>query len=134
MQGGHLGNQTTISSTCLRAAFAHADPKSAKKIVKSSSFLCFWDLCGVKAARKHVDEIDPRRRYVSDLAVCTFEYDLKTRFQVTKEKHKNRTFQYLQGYQLDQKRVVFVLAKMILTFIHLSPLRLALVAFYYHIF
>ena len=28
----------------LRAAFTHADPKSAKKTVKLSSFLCFWDL------------------------------------------------------------------------------------------
>ena len=28
----------------LRAAFMGADPKSAKKTVKSSSFLHFWDL------------------------------------------------------------------------------------------
>ena len=27
--------------------------------VKSSSFLRFWDLWGVKAAHKHIDEIDP---------------------------------------------------------------------------
>ena len=28
----------------LRAAFTQADPESAKKTVKSSSFLRFWDL------------------------------------------------------------------------------------------
>ena len=40
----------------LQAAFTLADPKSA---LKSSSFLRFRDLRGVKAAHKHVDEIDP---------------------------------------------------------------------------
>ena len=34
----------SISPTCLRAAFTHADPKSAKKTVKLSNFLRFWDL------------------------------------------------------------------------------------------
>ena len=45
-------------TTILRAAFTHPDPKSAKKTVKSSSFLCFWDLRALKAASKQVDEID----------------------------------------------------------------------------
>ena len=40
----HLRHQGSISSMCLRAAFTCADPKSAKKTVKSSSFLRFWDL------------------------------------------------------------------------------------------
>ena len=31
-------------NSILRAAFTHADPKSAKKTVKLSSFLRFWDL------------------------------------------------------------------------------------------
>ena len=34
----------SISPTCLSAAFTHTDPKRAKKTVKSSSFLRFWDL------------------------------------------------------------------------------------------
>ena len=34
----------SISSMCLRSAFIRANPKSAKKTVKSSSFLRFWDL------------------------------------------------------------------------------------------
>ena len=38
----------SISSMCLSAAFTHADPKSAQKTVKSSSFLHFWDLCTSK--------------------------------------------------------------------------------------
>ena len=29
----------------LHAAFTGGDPKSVKKTVRSSSFLCFWDLC-----------------------------------------------------------------------------------------
>ena len=43
----------------LHAAFTLKDLKSAKKTVKSNNFLRFWDLFGIKAAPKHVDEIDP---------------------------------------------------------------------------
>jgi len=38
----------------LRAAFTHVDPESAKKLLGSTH---------VKAARKHVGEIEPRRSY-----------------------------------------------------------------------
>ena len=48
----------------LCAAFTPADPKIAKKSVKSSSFLRFQGFAGVKAASKHVDEIDPGPGYV----------------------------------------------------------------------
>ena len=44
----------------LYTAFTSEDFKSGKKTVKSSSFLSFRDLHGSKAARKHVDEIEPR--------------------------------------------------------------------------
>ena len=42
----------------LRAAFTNVDPKSTKKTVNSSSFLCFLGSLGVKAAHKQVDKID----------------------------------------------------------------------------
>ena len=37
-------NEVVKFTNILRAAFTHADPKSAKKSVKLSSFLRFWDL------------------------------------------------------------------------------------------
>ena len=57
-----LVNLTTgVNFNILQAAFTHADPKSAKKTVNSSSFFALLGSAGVKAARKHVVEIDPRR-------------------------------------------------------------------------
>ena len=47
----------------LGAAFTPADPKCAKMPVNSSNFFLFSGSAGVKAASKHVDEIDPRRRF-----------------------------------------------------------------------
>ena len=48
----------------LRVAFTHTDPKSAKKTVKST---IFFALSGsVKAAHKHVNEIDPWFRTTSE--------------------------------------------------------------------
>ena len=41
--------------------------KAQKKTVKSRRFLGFQNLCVVKAARIHVDEIDISRREVEDL-------------------------------------------------------------------
>ena len=41
----------------LRAAFMCSDPKSAKKTVKSNSFLRFKDLLAKKDACKFVDEM-----------------------------------------------------------------------------
>ena len=38
----------------------YKDPKIAKKTVNSSSFFGLLGSAGVKAARKHVDVIDPR--------------------------------------------------------------------------
>ena len=46
----------------LRKAFMLEDSKSTKTTVKSRSFLGFWDLRGIKAVYKHVDEIDISRR------------------------------------------------------------------------
>ena len=39
-----------------------ADPKSDKKTVNQSSFFALLGSPVVKAVRKHIDEIDPRRR------------------------------------------------------------------------
>ena len=47
----------------LRAAFTHADPKSAKKTVKSSIFFVLSGSKRVKAAHKHIDEINPCCRW-----------------------------------------------------------------------
>ena len=44
----------------LQAAFMRADPKSAKKCSKIKQHFALLGSAGVKAARKHVDEIDPR--------------------------------------------------------------------------
>jgi len=44
----------------LRAAFTRADAENAKKTVKSSVFLRFWE-----AAHKNIDEIDPRLVLIS---------------------------------------------------------------------
>ena len=63
----------------LRAAFMHADPKSAKKTVKFSSFL--GSAC-VKAGRKHIDEIDPRSGYFSVMSKISM-IRLKRRFSLT---------------------------------------------------
>ena len=55
-------NLGSISSTCLCAAFTRADPKSAKRQSSHQSKKVgqlFFDCTQVKAARKHVDEIDP---------------------------------------------------------------------------
>ena len=48
----------------LHAAFMHADPKSAKMTVNSSSFFCFLDHGSVKAAHKDVVEIDPWVQFI----------------------------------------------------------------------
>ena len=45
----------------LRAAFRLEDPKSTKKTVKLSSFFALLGSSCVKAARKHIGEIDCRR-------------------------------------------------------------------------
>jgi len=55
----------------LRAAFTLKDPKSAKKTVKLSSFFALLGSALVKAARKHVDEIDPRPRHMSIADIFT---------------------------------------------------------------
>ncbi len=47
------------SINILCAAFAHEEPIGAKKTVKLSVFLRFWDLSAQKAVRKHVGEIEP---------------------------------------------------------------------------
>ena len=44
----------------LRAAFTQANPKSAKKTVRSSSFFALLGSVSLKAVHKHIDEIDPR--------------------------------------------------------------------------
>ena len=43
----------------LRATFMCADPKSAKKTVKSKQLFALSGSASVKAACKHIDEIDP---------------------------------------------------------------------------
>ena len=45
-------------TTCLHAAFMCADAKSAKKAVNSKQLFTLLGSVGVKAAHKHVDEID----------------------------------------------------------------------------
>jgi hypothetical protein len=42
-----------------QAAFAHEDPKSAKKTDNLAVFLRFWD-CTRKSCSQNVDEINPR--------------------------------------------------------------------------
>ncbi len=49
-----------MSSTFLRAAFTHLEPKSAKMTLKSSVDLQLLESACLKALRKHVGEIDPR--------------------------------------------------------------------------
>ena len=46
----------------LCAAFTSADPKSAKKDSQLKQLFAFLESVDVKAAGKHVDEIDPRLR------------------------------------------------------------------------
>ena len=46
----------------LQTAFTRPDPKSTRKTVKSSSFFALLGPAGIKAVRKHVDEIDPRKQ------------------------------------------------------------------------
>ena len=46
----------------LGAAFTCADPKSAKKLLNLTVFFALLGSAHVKAAHKHVDEIDPGRR------------------------------------------------------------------------
>ena len=43
---------------CLHEAFKPADPKRAKKDSQIKQFFALLGSAGVKAARKHVDEID----------------------------------------------------------------------------
>ena len=43
----------------LQAAFTHADPYSAKKDSQVKQLFVLSGSVGIKAARKHVDEIDP---------------------------------------------------------------------------
>ena len=43
----------------LRAAFTHADPESAKKTVKSSSFFALLGSARVKAARRMLMKLNP---------------------------------------------------------------------------
>ena len=43
----------------LRAAFTHADPKSAKKDSQLNQLFALFGSASIKAAHKHVDEIDP---------------------------------------------------------------------------
>ena len=64
----------------LRAAFTPSDPKSPKKTVRSSCFLCFWDL---HVQKLHINRLvklnlgfdlyklllGPRRRYLSVLSI-----------------------------------------------------------------
>ena len=58
--GLHLKKTSGVNFTnVLQAAFTGADPKSAKKTVKLSSFLGFQDLCEHKSCSLNVDEIDP---------------------------------------------------------------------------
>ena len=55
----HLGS---ISPTCLRAAFTHAQSKKVDRLFFDWYLDCLFALSGparVKAARKHVGEIDP---------------------------------------------------------------------------
>ena len=47
----------------LRAAFTHADPKIAKKDIQLKQLFLLSGSACVKAARKHVDKIDPRSVY-----------------------------------------------------------------------
>ena len=54
-----LRYQRSISSTCLRTAFTRADPKSAKKDSQVKQLLVLLGSGSIKAAHKHVDEIDP---------------------------------------------------------------------------
>ena len=48
----------------MRSFYPRRSKNRKKKSVKSSSFLRFQGFAGVKAASKHVDEIDPGPGYV----------------------------------------------------------------------
>ena len=54
-----VGELGSISPTFQEQLPVSADPKSAKKTVKSSSFFVLLGSARVKAAHKHIDEIDP---------------------------------------------------------------------------
>ena len=48
----------SVSPMCLRAAFTRADPKSTKKDSQVKQLFALSGPASVKAARKHIDEID----------------------------------------------------------------------------
>ena len=54
-----IGKQGSISPMCLRAAFTPADPESAKKIVKLSSFFALLGSVCVKAACRMLVKLTP---------------------------------------------------------------------------
>ena len=57
-------NLVSISPTFYEQLLRTKIPK-AQKDTQVNNFLCFWDLRNVKAACKHVDEIDLRRTKLS---------------------------------------------------------------------
>ena len=88
--GNHFSfysNKPGINFTIiLQAAFTHADPKSAKKDSQVKQLFALLGSASVKAACKHVDEIDPRRRCSNDPISSPSEIEMK-------EKNEEKIFQ-----------------------------------------
>ena len=71
--GGKEGKRDQAHLTnILRAAFTRADPKSAKKDSQLKQLFALWVSVIIKAARKHVDEIDPRPIYQTQKSLFLF--------------------------------------------------------------
>ena len=73
----------SISSTCLHAAFTRADPKSEKKTSHVMQLFALSGSACIKAARKHVDEIDPG---LLPILLNPNYRDVKARFSLSRRK------------------------------------------------
>ena len=79
----YISNNTTTRGQ-FQQHFMHSfyvcrSQKAQKKSIRWSSYLCFlWSLY-IKAARKHVDKIDPRTRLRSNLAVILHSFVFRCR-------------------------------------------------------
>jgi len=49
----------------IQAAFMSANPKSVKKTVKLSIYLCFWDLCSQKTDRTMLMKSTPGTNFIN---------------------------------------------------------------------
>ena len=60
----------------LQATFTGGDPKSANKLLNLTVFCALLGSAGIKAARKHVGEIDPCKALVTLKIFCSLHFTI----------------------------------------------------------